>query len=257
MRSYATFAMRWRSRPAMFEISPPPASRMHRQRRLWLPLGIAATLLILAGAWLASSRDAESGASASLSPSIGTAASPSQSPSKTLQGPVASEGPFPSEPEASLLAAMPADLAATCLQGKLRVDQRRPEPSSSGGQPDMLATTLKRRERGERSAVPARAHRCRNRLREWRHLGSRPEVRNQGWRLHDRQSGERAVAGRRCRCRSHRLYVEPTSGDAHLWWSYKDASILVEAVNQHGDAKDLRGYFETVARFIAQGFVAP
>ena len=52
-------------------------------------------------------------------------------------------------------------------------------------------------------------------------------------------------------------YVEPTSGDAHLWWSYKDASILVEAVNQHGDAKDLRGYFETVARFIAQGFVAP
>ena len=45
-------------------------------------------------------------------------------------------------------------------------------------------------------------------------------------------------------------YRDPTTGDAVLWWSYKDASVLVKAVNQRGEALAVYSYFDRVARFI-------
>ena len=45
-------------------------------------------------------------------------------------------------------------------------------------------------------------------------------------------------------------YLDPTTGDAILWWSYKDASVLVKAVNQRGERPRSTRYFDRVARFI-------
>jgi hypothetical protein len=46
-------------------------------------------------------------------------------------------------------------------------------------------------------------------------------------------------------------YIDGSTGDAIIWWSYKDLAILVDATNQRGDSKALYGYFEQIARFIA------
>ena len=45
-------------------------------------------------------------------------------------------------------------------------------------------------------------------------------------------------------------YRDPTTGDAVLWWSYKNAAVLVKAVNQRGEAPAVYDYFDRVARFI-------
>ena len=45
-------------------------------------------------------------------------------------------------------------------------------------------------------------------------------------------------------------YRDPTTGDAVLWWSYKNASVLVKAVNQHGEAPTVYSYFDRVKTFI-------
>jgi hypothetical protein len=46
-------------------------------------------------------------------------------------------------------------------------------------------------------------------------------------------------------------YIDGSTGDAIIWWSYRDLAVLVEATNQRGDSKALYGYFEQIARFIA------
>ncbi|HVQ22798.1 MAG TPA: serine/threonine-protein kinase, partial [Candidatus Saccharimonadia bacterium] len=46
-------------------------------------------------------------------------------------------------------------------------------------------------------------------------------------------------------------YVDPTTGDAILYWSYQDQQILVKASNKRGDSAALYDYFTQVARFIA------
>jgi hypothetical protein len=46
-------------------------------------------------------------------------------------------------------------------------------------------------------------------------------------------------------------YVDPTTGDALLYWSYQDQQILVRATNKRGDSAALYEYFTQVARFIA------
>ena len=46
-------------------------------------------------------------------------------------------------------------------------------------------------------------------------------------------------------------YVDSTTGDAILYWSYKNDAILVKATNQKGDSKALYSFFQQVARFIA------
>ena len=46
-------------------------------------------------------------------------------------------------------------------------------------------------------------------------------------------------------------FVDPTTGDAILYWSYQGKQILVKATNQRGDSAALYNYFTQVARFIA------
>jgi hypothetical protein len=46
-------------------------------------------------------------------------------------------------------------------------------------------------------------------------------------------------------------FVDGTTGDAILYWSYPDARILVKATNQRGDSAALYDWFEQNARFIA------
>jgi serine/threonine-protein kinase len=45
-------------------------------------------------------------------------------------------------------------------------------------------------------------------------------------------------------------YVDSTTGDAILYWSYKDHQLLVKATNQKGDSAALYAFFQNVARFI-------
>ncbi len=46
-------------------------------------------------------------------------------------------------------------------------------------------------------------------------------------------------------------FIDVTTGDAELWWSYKDRRLLVTASNQRGDLAALYAFFERVGRFIA------
>jgi hypothetical protein len=46
-------------------------------------------------------------------------------------------------------------------------------------------------------------------------------------------------------------YVDPTTGDALLYWSYQDHQILVKATNKRGDSAALYDFFSQLARFIA------
>jgi hypothetical protein len=45
-------------------------------------------------------------------------------------------------------------------------------------------------------------------------------------------------------------WTSSTTGDATLYWSYKDLSILVKAVDHDGDASTLREFFAQTARFL-------
>ena len=46
-------------------------------------------------------------------------------------------------------------------------------------------------------------------------------------------------------------YVDGPTGDAILYWTYDQRSVLVKAVNQRGDAAALSDLFQQYARFIA------
>ena len=45
-------------------------------------------------------------------------------------------------------------------------------------------------------------------------------------------------------------YIDPVTGDAILYWSYRDAAILVKAVDQRGDSAALYDWFKQTAPFI-------
>ena len=46
-------------------------------------------------------------------------------------------------------------------------------------------------------------------------------------------------------------YIDETTGDALLYWSYDEAAILVRARNPRGDAAALYSFFDKYAKFIA------
>jgi hypothetical protein len=45
-------------------------------------------------------------------------------------------------------------------------------------------------------------------------------------------------------------FTDGQTGDAILYWSYRNDAILVKAVNQKGDSAALYAFFQSVARFI-------
>lgn len=45
-------------------------------------------------------------------------------------------------------------------------------------------------------------------------------------------------------------YTDAATGDAYLYWTYDQPSMLVRAINQHGESSAVDGFFDKYAKFI-------
>ena len=224
-----------------------PVGRGPRGRRTLAPLVVGAVmtaaLLVGAGVWV-------------LGGAGGTGTEPTDSPttsvaSKTLE-PSPTEDIYPNAAEAALVATLPADLATTCVRGSYlavssEFGQRRPLASLTCTPPASTGVNLVEVRRfpyfgtstgnggfTTESAISGMARRYQTKGGD---CATQTRV-NGRWELGDEDAG--AII----------CYRDPTTGDAILWWSYKDAAVLVKAVNQRGETPAVYTYFDRIARFI-------
>ena len=226
------------------------SSTRRTPRALWIGAAVVGLLVVLAGgAWIASG-----GASQTAPTTQPSAAEGSTSATSAVPGASATEGPFPSGPEAELLGALPADLAESCARGPYRpvgsdiiVGSGHPlasllcTPSSSTEASSVqvwrfpfLGTTAGNSGFTTESAISGLAGRFGTRAGDCKTSGRV----NGRWIVGGEDAG--AIV----------CYIDPKTGDANLWWSYKDASVLVQAINQRGEREALYGFFEKYAKFI-------
>ena len=229
-----------------------PASTASLDRRripvLWLVAAVIGLgILVAGGAWIASGAGSPSpslvaspsgGALASASPTVDPDASP------TL-------GTFPTPAEADLIKVLPADLAESCARGPYKpVDSDfglghplasllcTTSPSTGANsvqvwQFPFLGTSAGNSGFTTESAISGLAGRYGTRGGDCATSGRV----NGRWKINDEDAG--AIV----------CYIDPKNGDANLWWSYKDASVLIQAINQRGEREPLYGFFEKYAKF--------
>jgi hypothetical protein len=224
-----------------------PLRRGPTARRTSTPLVvgvvIAVALLVGAGVWVVGGAGG-TGADPSELPTMGVA-------SATLE-PSPTEDVYPDAAEAALVATLPADLATTCVRGSYlavssEFGERRPLASLTCSPPASSGVNLVEVRRfpyfgtstgnggfTTESAISGKARRYGTKGGD---CATQTHV-NGRWDL----SGEDAGA---IIC-----YRDPTTGDAILWWSYKQAAVLVKAVSQRGEEPAVYTYFDRIARFI-------
>jgi serine/threonine-protein kinase len=224
-----------------------PSFSSGRRRIVLAGSGVAAVLLIAGGIWLVAGGSAP-GASPSPSPTQLAGTSPTPLPSPT-------EDVYPNAAESELLAALHASLGDACERGPYNLvegDYTYWGPSGTpiaslkcvlaidSGANEVVVRRFKNTGLGPGgfttdSAISAivasrqlRPGKCATSTR----AGDR-------WELSGVDAG--AVA----------CFIDGQTGDAGLYWSYKDYAILVKATNQKGDSAALYGFFQSVARFIS------
>ena len=224
---------------------PLPVAGSPRSRRTPLAIGAATLVVIVAAGILLGGGAFGSGASPSPSPTGAGVASSSPSASPT-------EDVFPNAAEMALLGILPADVAKTCQRGSYfevetnAVDHKARKPEASLRCPQLAAS-------GANELVV-------------RHFGAKTVLEgiteaivSAVARVHSSPGGDCATA-RRANGRwdlggedvgAIVCYVDTGTGDAVLYWSYKDFAILIKATNQRGDSPALYAFFQQVARFIS------
>ena len=191
------------------------------------------------------------GGTSAASPSGSSVAPPSRPPPS--EDASATLGAFPTAAEAALIAALPTEIRETCSRGPER--QIRTDNFTTG---TPLATIL---------CSPGAAAGA-NSIQIWQFpflglaigntgftteaaisdLAARYGTRGGDCATQGRVNGRWSLAGEDAGAIV--CYIDPPTGDANLWWSYKDASILVRAVNQRGDRQALYDFFDRIARFV-------
>jgi hypothetical protein len=227
---------------------PIPVAGSRRSRRMPLAIRAGALLIIVAAGVLLGVGAFGPGATPSPSPTeaAGAPNSPGASPTEDV---------YPNAAEAALLGVLPSDLAEACTRGPYNsvefgssggfsqptgkplaslfcpldittganeVVIRRFAPGHGGGGAIDEAVSFVEDRRGLKPGDCATSPQA----------GGRWEV------------GGADVGAIAC-------YRDTTTGDATLYWSYKDRAILVRATNQRGDSAALYDWFTQNARFIA------
>ena len=189
------------------------------------------------------------GPRASPSPSPTTVAAASNSP-----GVSPTQDVFPNAAETALLRALPPDLRQTCSRGPYDEVQAEQgnfatpgasltcSPGIASGANEVVARTFTQRTgstvNGDFNTESAISY----------IMGSRG-LRPGDCATHTRVGGRwmlNAVDVGAIAC-----FVDSTTGDAVLYWSYRDAFVLIRATNQRGDSTALYAYFQSIARFIS------
>ncbi len=216
-------------------------------RRSPVPLVVGGLIIVLlaagVGAWL-------------LGDAGHTGTSPSSSPTTSVAEatvePSPTEDVYPNQAEATLLAALPADLAETCVRGSNKATV-----TGFGSEYPIASVTCTPLASSGVNTVE---------IRRYPFLGT--TAGNTGFTTESAISdlaGRYSTTGGDCATKTRVngrwtiggedagaivCFVDPVTGDAVLWWSYQDASMLVRAVNQRGEPKAAYKFFDQVARFI-------
>ena len=242
-----TFVDELRSALGVTGTQPRPTPRA-ADRRIPIIVGALVAVAALAGVGFALTTGGSPGASASPG---ADAASPTAS---TLPSAAASstEDVFPDAAEAALLEKLPKSLAAACERGSY----------------DLVRTDFGVNGHGK---VPAASVSCRPtgdpgvnivlvRAFEYGGADFNVDTAVSGLAAAARVPGGDCASSRRANGRwklggedagAIVCWVDSSTGDAILAWSYPGSKILVKATNQRGDSAALYAWFEQNARFIA------
>jgi serine/threonine-protein kinase len=225
---------------------PIPVAAARRSRRIPLAIGATTVLLIAIAGVLLGVGAFGPGATPSPSPSEVAVASSTPNASATL-------GAFPSDAEAALLHALPADLSEVCQRGSYKA------MDAGFGQGHPLASLSCKLPAGTGA----------NEIDIWRFRFLGTLAGNSGFTTESFISiiaGPKNIPGGDCRVSPRAngrwelsgedagaiiCYHDAATGDAILYWTYKDYAILVEATNSRGDSAALYAYFRQVAPFIS------
>jgi serine/threonine-protein kinase len=222
-----------------------------RRRTTLIVAGAAVLVVALAAGAIGLSSNGPSGPTSSLGDLAGTSPSVSDAPSQTADV-------YPNAAEKALLGVLPADLRATCDRG-----------SYEGVRWDVFAEILRdtRPEASVTCSPPGSGGADEVRVRQFRATGL--AAGNAGFTVDSAVSAiaarggipggdcsaERRVSGRWELGGQDMGALLCSSGagrpTALLYWTYKDAAILVLAINESGDGAALYDYFLDTARFIS------
>jgi hypothetical protein len=189
------------------------------------------------------------GAPATPSPSVPVASVASVMTQVASPTPTPISTAFPTDAEATLLRALPVGVGETCVRG--------PYATVYGGRDATPLASLS-------CPLPISSGANGILIRQFRNTGlgagrngftTDAAIPNPGGKL---KAGDcattTAVTGRWSLAGvdmgAMACYIDGSTGDAIIWWSYRDLAVLVEATNQRGDSKALYSYFEQIARFI-------
>ena len=226
---------------------PIPVAGARRSRRVPMAIGAGALLIIVAAGVLLGVGAFGPGATPSPSASGAAIASSTPLPSPT-------EDVFPNQAEAALLDALPDDVAATCERGPYNLVEWEsgrgvtpiaslscPQDISSGANAFLVRQfTFTGLSAGATGFTTESAISNIVQGRQIRPGDCATSTRAGGrWELADEDMG--AIV----------CFTEVQTGDAVVYWSYKDDAILVKATNQRGDSAALYAFFEKIALFIA------
>ena len=230
---------------------PRPPARSDNRRWLVAIGGGLAVILTIAVARAIGLTSGSAATGTTASPSAVGGRSPSPPPSPTADV-------FPNSNETALLRKLPPDLATVCERGPYDLvvtDQAGPPggvgPAPEGHTPVASVSCPQTAVSGANevvvrsfdpgyvgfteqaiSGIARRANAAGGECATSRRANGR-------WQLNGQDAG--AIV----------CYVDSSTGDAILAWSYPDARILVRATNQHGDSAALYRWFNDTARFIA------
>jgi hypothetical protein len=221
----------------------PPLSA-GRRRAVLVGSGVAAAVVLAAGWYLLGAGASGPGATPSPSPTELAGASPTPNLSPTLDV-------FPNDAEAALLAALPDALKNACERGPYN----QVEGDAGSGTPIASLNCVLAIESGANEVVVRRFKNPGLTGGGFTIEGVISEIET-GRQLKVGDCATSARAGGRWQLSGvdaggMACFIDGQTGDAILYWSYKDDAILVKATNQKGDSAALYAYFQSVARFIS------
>jgi serine/threonine-protein kinase len=223
----------------------PPNARIPDRR----PLIIVGSLVLIGLLGIGFGLASTGGKPPIASPSADLAAS---SPSASVE-PSPTEDVFPNSDEASLIGGLPENLKKDCVRGPydaVQAEQRKPgtplasvtcSPGIASGASAVVIRTF-HETHGASLSGDFNTESVVSNIEASR--GIRPGSCATAATAADRWMLNSVDAGAMV------CYIDSTTGDAILYWSYKDSALLIKATNQKGDFKALYGFFNDVARFI-------
>ncbi len=238
-------------------------------RRRWFAIGgavIALVILSVIGSALAGGirlDDAPATDPSRTAESVAAVPTPTSSPSTTVS-PAPTQGLFPDEAEAALLAAVPT-LARSCERGSYDAVKGEPTTGATSG---TLGAILPRaaKPRASLACSPAAASGAGQvTIKRFAPIKAADSLafttESAVSAIIDRQQLPEGDCARAARGQGRwdlggnyrgamACFVDAGTGDAILYWSYAEDNVLIRAVNQKGDSKALYGYFERFARSI-------